>query len=311
MRRADLEYWATSVLDQVATKQRIENTFVECKLEWPVEFLMTARQLAAHANAAHGEPILWLIGAKDDTGEIRTPKPTEVSNWVAQLKAKFDLRFAPVVIEHLDVAYKGATVIALLFETDRAPYVVRKGPGLADLEVTWREMGATRSATREDLLRLLMPKQKLPQILLVKANLQCANGVAKLSLICFITPPFGSQTTLTDYLSAGRILDEAGNAIANAKDFHFEDTPNHPSFRTLTSPQTVRIEYRGIQFSEFPSLAESVKIDLLLGIAEVPGAHVRLEAELLRTGGGPTTSPRFFYKMRPFAPIYSQESPDE
>ncbi len=51
-------------------------------------------------------------------------------------------------------------VVAMLFETDRAPFVVKNpaygtvGGDPVSLEVPWREGATTRSARRRDLLRL-------------------------------------------------------------------------------------------------------------------------------------------------------------
>jgi hypothetical protein len=51
---------------------------------------------------------------------------------------------------HLGVPRGDKTLVALWFETDRAPFVVKNPEGGAiTREVTWREGTAIRSATRE------------------------------------------------------------------------------------------------------------------------------------------------------------------
>lgn len=53
-------------------------------------------------------------------------------------------------------------VLALAFETDEAPYVVKASEGLVDLEVPWRDGTTTQSAKRSELLRILMPSALAP-----------------------------------------------------------------------------------------------------------------------------------------------------
>ena len=65
MKAIEIEYWALRILERVEKHQPIEDTWVELKAEWPVETAKTARQLAGHANAARGEPVLWLIGVDE------------------------------------------------------------------------------------------------------------------------------------------------------------------------------------------------------------------------------------------------------
>lgn len=64
MRQSDIEYWALSIIDRVKSKQPIEDSRVELKASWP-DPKKAARRLAGHANAARGEPILWLVGIND------------------------------------------------------------------------------------------------------------------------------------------------------------------------------------------------------------------------------------------------------
>jgi hypothetical protein len=72
-------------------------------------------------------------------------------------------------VTHLNVPWGGVTIVALLFETDRAPFVL-KNPHFGSrendpiaFEVPWREGTETRSADRSELLRILSPVAELPQ----------------------------------------------------------------------------------------------------------------------------------------------------
>lgn len=71
------------------------------------------------------------------------------------------------------------TVVALFFNTDRSPFVVKNpvfgqpSAGPVEREVPWREGTAVRTARREDLIRLLAPIRLLPDVELLSARLTC------------------------------------------------------------------------------------------------------------------------------------------
>jgi hypothetical protein len=168
MRKSELEAWVLSVLDRVASGQPNEDARVELKRDWP-EAKKAARRIAGHANAAGGDPILWIIGV-DQTAGVTGVNDLDVAGWFSQVKAEFN-ELAPDLSLDLNVpAAGGKTVVALLFDTDRAPFAVKNPAyGLTDggpvqLEVPWREGTRIRSATRSDLLRLLSPLEVLPSV---------------------------------------------------------------------------------------------------------------------------------------------------
>lgn len=74
-----------------------------------------------HANAAKGDSILWLIGIDQKGQRVVGANNIELSNWYSSFKSKFDDSIAPVLITNLNIPVEGKTVVALLFETDRAP----------------------------------------------------------------------------------------------------------------------------------------------------------------------------------------------
>jgi hypothetical protein len=161
-----LEAWVLRVVDQVARGEHAEDSRVELKREWPKP-PVAARQIAGHANASRGASILWIVGLDEKTGIHGAPLE-ELANWYGSVKQNFD-GIAPELYD-LNVAAGGKTLVALLFETDRAPYVVKNagygspGGGSVELEVPWREGRSTCSARREHLLRLLVPAVELPEV---------------------------------------------------------------------------------------------------------------------------------------------------
>ncbi len=176
MKPHQIEGWALSIVDRVLTNQPVEDDRVELKREWPTDFPKTARQIAGHANASQGDSILWLIGVDERGKNVTGTSAEEVSTWLSQLQKQFD-GLAPG-LEHINVPVGEKTIVALLFSTDRAPFVVSnpafntQGGGSVQLEVPWREGTSTRSARRSDLLRILVPKMYLPYLELLGCGLQ-------------------------------------------------------------------------------------------------------------------------------------------
>jgi hypothetical protein len=164
MRKPQIEHWANQAVERVGRGQPREDAFEELKATWPDETSLskTARQLAGHANAARGEPILWLIGVDEEQGVVGALHE-ELANWYPSLAKHFN-GIVPMFTDVNVVLDNGQTIVALQFETDQPPYVYRVPGTDARLEVPWREGRRTRSATRADLLNLLIPLQLLPDI---------------------------------------------------------------------------------------------------------------------------------------------------
>jgi hypothetical protein len=158
--------WALDIVSRVKSGAKVEHSLVELKAEWPSPE-RAARRLAGHANAALGSDILWIIGLDEVRGLVGV-ESGELSNWWSSVCANFD-GVSPAMTDillHVD----GITLHALVFETVRAPFIVKnplygkQGGGPVEREVPWREGTAIRSATRSDLIRLLSPVMMLPEI---------------------------------------------------------------------------------------------------------------------------------------------------
>ena len=121
MRLIQIEAWTLAIIDRVNSKSPIEVFRVELKSEWP-QPQKAARQIAGHANAARGESILWLIGVDEDKG-VTGATHEELANWFVSIQAEFD-GIAPSMID-INIPIDGKTIVALYFETDQAPYVVK------------------------------------------------------------------------------------------------------------------------------------------------------------------------------------------
>lgn len=175
MRNIELEAWVLRIADQVSAGHRVEDDLVELKSEWPIDPETMARRIAGHANAARGAPILWIIGIDEERG-VCGAGPTEVADWFAGVRSEFNDVYPS--LQHLNVRVGEKTVVALLFGTERAPFVVKNpmfgsaSGGPITLEVPWREGSSTRTATRQDLIRLLAPLTRLPELEFLECKLR-------------------------------------------------------------------------------------------------------------------------------------------
>jgi len=178
LRPQQLEMRALQLVDLVLAGRRIEDDLVECKGQWPdPQKRSSARQLAGHANKARDEPILWIIGLDEKAHTLTSPASIEVADWWASISSCFD----PPALElehHLVVPVdEHQAVTALRFLTDRSPYVIKGGgqDGTLHREVPIRDGTGTRSARRDELLRLLLPAVGAPSAQLLSANLRASH----------------------------------------------------------------------------------------------------------------------------------------
>jgi hypothetical protein len=177
MRKHELESKTLDIVDRVTKHQPNEDFAVELKSDW-VAPERIARRLAAHANAARGEPILWVIGLDEALGVVGADD-AELANWLPKVISHFESGLAPSLILNVNVPVGGKTLVSLYFETERAPYLVKNpvygqsGQGPVEYELPWRDGNATRTGRRADLLRLLMPGERLPEVEVLSASIEC------------------------------------------------------------------------------------------------------------------------------------------
>jgi hypothetical protein len=161
-----IEYRALCLIEALEAGRPTEEADALASIwrSWPAPNAATARRLAAEANAARGRSILWLVGAKAGAEMKR------FESWFAEIVPYFD-GLAPRVTAYALPA--GAnTAVALLIETGRAPFVVRRSAG-ATWETPWFDAASrtVRSAGRPELIKLLSPVADLPGLELLEAEL--------------------------------------------------------------------------------------------------------------------------------------------
>lgn len=189
MNSTQIESWALRIIDRVKKGQPNEDFLVELKRDWIAKD-KAARRIAGHANAARGENILWLIGVDEIQGVIGASL-ADLASWYPAVESCFN-DLAPRMTP-LNIPVDGVTVVALLFETDRAPFVVKnpafgsKEGGAVELEIPWRENTAVRSAHRSDLIRLLAPLELLPEIEILGVRLSVGTKSTRLDVLTLIS----------------------------------------------------------------------------------------------------------------------------
>lgn len=143
---------------------------MEAKSAWLNDTKKAARIIAAMANAARGETILWIIGLDEDGGRIVPLDSTDPADWWQRVESGFADKTTPGM-QLLQVETEHGPVVALFFETDRAPYLVTtNGHGGVSKEVPWRSATTTRTASRAELLSMLTESVAVPEIDLIWAD---------------------------------------------------------------------------------------------------------------------------------------------
>jgi hypothetical protein len=175
----DLRTLETRVLDIVERAVKghpIEDTAVELKASWPGSPQRAARRIAGHANAASASSILWIIGVDEKRRSVTGATESDLASWWPQVSSHFD-GVVPTLLASLSVPIGNQTVVGLLIDSARAPYVVvTSGTLIPDCEVPWREGTAVRTARRADLLRLLVPVQVQPGLEVLSARAWATKG---------------------------------------------------------------------------------------------------------------------------------------
>jgi len=166
LNRQQIEAWALEIAEGVTAGTRVEDSLVELKANWP-DTEKAARRIAGHANAARGESILWIIGLDESKG-VCDFDDSELAEWWAKVQSCFD-GLIPGLTDVVTRTPDGPIQL-LYFDTSASPFVVKnprygtKGGGPVEREAPWRDGTRIRSATREDLIRILVPLTPLPDI---------------------------------------------------------------------------------------------------------------------------------------------------
>lgn len=93
---------------------------------------------------------------------------SDLSDWYNQVNSQFEGVSPPLT--SLCLPYQDKTFVALLFDTDNAPFIVKNpafglpGGGSVEYEVPWRESTSIRTANRAELIKILSSQINLPKV---------------------------------------------------------------------------------------------------------------------------------------------------
>jgi hypothetical protein len=294
MRKSEVDYWVLQVADRVKAGQQVEDARVETKLDWPSPDHTTARQLAGLANAARGEPVLVLIGVDPRNQTIESADCKELANWWPAVSKWFN-GVAPDLEHDLVVPYGDKALVALVLDTRRAPFVVTvPSGGPIDRDVPWREGTRTRSATREDLLRLLIPVSRAPNVERIWWQMERRAGYMNatvralsvphldLEVGIYVTPRSADIVVFPDHRSRGAIRWPGGEALLTYFDFEVgersQSMRNSGSDLTVTAPGFVVLRASAPFEGE---LAETMKLEFEVTLTTTEEQEIKIAGALV------------------------------
>ncbi|WP_350269033.1 hypothetical protein AAFP32_10095 [Brevibacterium sp. CBA3109] len=167
MRAIDLETQVLAAVERIRKGEKTENDLIECKRAWPSN--NKARQLAGSLNRAAGDAVIYVIGIDEKDGSIHDTSDTDILDWWSQIVGQFD-QVPAEMVRHIDVPISNESVVGIAFSSDRAPYVVKTGSPKPSLEIPIREGTGTRTARRDEVLRMLAPAIRVPAATVLESN---------------------------------------------------------------------------------------------------------------------------------------------
>jgi hypothetical protein len=258
----EIELYVNSIYKKIIDKEPLEDSFLELKREF-IKPPQAARRIAGHANSSHNSPILWVIGLDEKEGLIGLNR-TDFEEWWQKTKSCFD-EIYPSIIVHLNIPIEGKTVSAIYFDTNRSPYVVKNSEQKPfDRDVPIREGTTTRSATRIDLLNILVPRNIKPEFEFISGDFYVRNDSNNnidlgLTIHAYIKSSFESPINIPFYKSKARIIEPSSNL-----DF---------DFITLKPPNGLSDKYRGFRKYNTPFLINTQEELVVNG-----SGHIEIEA---------------------------------
>ncbi len=164
MNRSAIEHRVHQIIDSILARHTVEDDLVEAKACWPTDHHRAARQIAGLANAARGADALWIVGIDEKGQALPGAQWADFDSWWGQVESRFDGQSPEM--DPFNVFRDGTSVVAIPIRTDRPPYVVKSQDGVGQIhrEVPWRAKTGLRTARRDDLLRILIPITRLPEV---------------------------------------------------------------------------------------------------------------------------------------------------
>ena len=188
----DVAAWVRRILP--ASADNVEDSRVELKAHLPDDY-KSAKQIAALANAALRQPVLWIVGVDDKTGALVSDGiDPDLATWWAQVRRRF--AGPPPSMRDEFVTILGGSVRALLFTSTRSwPHAVASPEGGRDTLVPWREGTTTRGATHDDLQTMIAHALGAGELSIDAGLLRIRGDAWHMSLYLDVRLPHGHVAT--------------------------------------------------------------------------------------------------------------------
>ena len=175
MEKISIEAEARQIINRALKGTKKEDGRGEVKKQLPVplkkgdeytskdQWKRWAERIAAMANAASGEPFIWVIGVDDIKKKLYNVKDFDTASWSARISSYFCDNEAPEMDDKI-IEYDGYTLLALRFYPDSPPYVTKfKKSGYPEFIVPWRKGTGVKAANKGELKQILLPVKQLPK----------------------------------------------------------------------------------------------------------------------------------------------------
>jgi hypothetical protein len=166
MKKYEIEQWARRLIESLQKDGNFEDSFADIKGQLP-DPRKAARQIAGLANAAQWESALWVVGVDEKTGKVTGADRNDLAEWWPQVTSYFDGPYPEMT--DIIVESDPKPILAMRFVTDQPPYTIKVDRHV-EREVPWREGTSTRSAKRSELLRILAPQTRNPEIVVLNCS---------------------------------------------------------------------------------------------------------------------------------------------
>jgi hypothetical protein len=292
----EFELRVRQAVDNALQGKPNEDSTVELKAEW-IDTRKAAKQIGGHANAAHGQNLIWVFGVDERNRQLTSIDSSELSNWHAQFESAFDSRHAPRMLLNQNVVINSATVVAFLFETSNAPYVVNNPVG-GDITsyVPWRRGNGTLAAGRADLLQILVPIESVPTVDVLYVDVrrlqdpQSPQGPRfawSLTLRAFLYPRGHARLTVPFHRCSG-VIEFAGGAaairLANVSATGLEPVRQSSGSLVIDGPGNCTIVGSGVSSMDH-SPSTTLQYNLVLPVYEAGFRSIRITGSLNRITG--------------------------
>jgi hypothetical protein len=231
MHRTRLEFRALLALETLRKTGMAEDDGVEFKRDL-IEARGAARRIAAMANASRGAPFLWIIGVDERTGAAHHIS-RDLDPWLREVQSFFDGDSPTITSAHAE------GLLVLGFEPDAPPYVVKtiheEGvKGIPTHEVPWREGTGTRTARRRDLIKILVPISRTPEIEVLRGEVTVSRAssptgwMLAADLRLYVVPLSEELVTLPAHRASVSITAEDGTSLIQDYRVHFSHEGGSP-----------------------------------------------------------------------------------